>query len=513
MSVMLRDVIQNLHSCVVYGNPDVTVCGITHDSRKIRSGWVFVAIQGEKSDGHDFIELAVTNGAVAIVAQHAPFDSFSIESVPWITVSETRIVLGQLASAIYNEPTKEFSLVGITGTNGKTTLTYLLESIARVAGHVPAVVGTISYRWLDNEVSASNTTPESSDLHRMFREMCDCGVTDVFMEVSSHGLSMGRLNGCDFNVGVFTNLTQDHLDYHLDMEDYFQAKKLLFSQLLQKSRKENKTAIINSDDPYGARLLSELDALKKFSFGCSDSADFHPVNIEIRAEGISGAISTPNGLMEISSSLTGSFNLSNIMAAVAVSSATGFSTESIRQGIAQLKTVPGRLQRIASPKGHIFVDYAHTPNALTNVLDALRKSCSGRILTLVGCGGDRDRTKRPLMGEQAALASDFVIITSDNPRTEDPLEIIKQIEPGVKKAGFRLAQTNGVSNDLESGFYVVIPDRRQAISWIVSRLKRDDALLVAGKGHETYQEIKGVRYPFDDGEELRKALDAQSAGV
>ncbi len=508
MSVLLKDIIPSLGECVAHGNTDVMVTGVTHDSRKILPGWVFVAISGEKSDGNEFIGMAIQKGAGAIISEKEPSGAFAQVSAPWIRVNKARDIMGHVASAVYNRPTSEMALVGITGTNGKTTQTYLLESITRAAGLVPGVVGTISYRWLDNDISASNTTPESSDLQRMFREMRNSGVSNVFMEVSSHGLTMGRLNGCAFDICVFTNLTQDHLDYHRDMEDYYQAKKLLFSNLLKLSDKPEKTAIINFDDPYGQRLLSELEGLRVISFGSSSSCDFHPSRIEIRAEGISGSLKTPDGSLEIESSLTGSFNLSNIMAAVAVSRTLGIPDDAIRLGVSGLSVVPGRLQRVTSSKGYIFVDYAHTPDALANILDALRKSCSGRIITLVGCGGDRDRTKRPLMGEQAAYGSDFVVITSDNPRTEDPLSIIAQIEPGVKKAELKPANVEAQSERMESGEYCVIPDRREAINWVVRRLRDTDTLLVAGKGHETYQEINGVRYPFDDSEEIRKALDS-----
>lgn len=507
MSVMLNDVVRRLHKFSVHGKAEVQLLGITHDSRKVQPGWMFVAIAGEKADGHNFTGTAVDRGASAIVAERDPRPDFPLDSVAWIRVENSRDALGYLASAIYGDPTREMSLVGITGTNGKTTLTYLLESIAKCAARKPGVVGTISYRWEGVEISAPNTTPEASDLQKMFREMHNAGVSEVFMEVSSHGLRMGRLNGCDFDIGLFTNLTQDHLDYHLDMEDYYQAKKLLFSQLLTSSEKKNRVAIINADDPYGKRLLSEISGLDVFSFGSSGDCDFHPLDVRITARGISGSIATPRGALEIESCLTGAFNLSNIMAAVAVSTSLGLTPEMIKRGIALLRIVPGRLQRVDSPTGHIFVDYAHTPNALANVLDALRKSCSGRIITLVGCGGDRDRSKRPLMGEQAAIASDFVLITSDNPRSENPLDIIDQIEPGVKGCGLEFIEPDDeVSRALPSGKYTVISDRRKAIKWVVRRLSENDTLLVAGKGHETYQEIKGIRYPFDDGGELRKAL-------
>lgn len=507
MSVMLNDVVRRLRKFSIYGKSEVELLGITHDSRKIQPGWMFVAIPGDKADGHNFIATSVDRGAVAIVAEREPDRNFPLESNAWITVESSRDSLGYLASAIYGDPTREMSLIGITGTNGKTTLTYLLESIAKCAAHKTGVVGTISYRWEGVEISAPNTTPEASDLQKMFREMRNAGVSKAFMEVSSHGLRMGRLNGCDFDIGLFTNLTQDHLDYHLDMEDYYQAKKLLFSELLTASGKKNRVAIINADDPYGQRLLSEISGLDVFSFGSSGDCDFHPLDVRITTAGISGSIATPAGPIEIESCLTGAFNLSNIMAAVAVSSSIGITPDVINKGIARLRVVPGRLQRVVSPRGHVFVDYAHTPNALANVLDALRKSCSGRIITLVGCGGDRDRAKRPLMGEQAAMASDFVLITSDNPRSENPLDIIDQIEPGVKKCGLEFIRPDDdVPVALPSGKYTVIPDRGQAIKWVVRGLSENDTLLVAGKGHETYQEIKGVRYPFDDSEELRKAF-------
>ncbi len=508
MKICLKDMTGSLLNCVLYGNQEIEICGITHDSRKVKPGWAYVAIPGEKSDGHDFIRSAIVSGAVAIVAQKEPHTGFDPDSIGWIKVPSTRDILGLLSSEVYCRPTDEIALVGITGTNGKTTLTYILESISRSAERIPGVVGTISYRWPEHYISAPNTTPEASDLQRMFREMKDSRVSDVFMEVSSHGLKMGRLNGCNFDVGVFTNLTQDHLDFHRDMEDYYQAKKILFSSLLKASSKKNKAAVVNVDDPFGSRLFHETTGFKKFSFGSSSTCDFYPLDVEISADGISGSICVPEGDLKIESSLTGYFNLSNIMAAVAVSVCLGFSVDSIRRGIAELRVVPGRLQRIESRFGQIFVDYAHTPNALNNVLDALRKSMPGRLITVVGCGGDRDRTKRPLMGEQAALASDFVLITSDNPRTEDPMDIISQIEPGVKKCGLRMLSVNGDVGRIPSGQYAIIPDRRKAIEWIVRHLEETDTLLVAGKGHENYQEINGVRYPFDDGEELRKALES-----
>jgi UDP-N-acetylmuramoyl-L-alanyl-D-glutamate--2,6-diaminopimelate ligase len=406
-------------------------------------------------------------------------------------------------------------LVGITGTNGKTTLTFLLEAIANAAGFRPGVVGTISHRWAGTEHAASNTTPEASDLQEMFSEMAARGVSHVFMEVSSHGLDLGRLEGCDFDVAVFTNLTQDHLDYHGNLEDYYLAKRTLFNRLLPSSSNPGHCGVINVDDPYGRRLLSEIDSIPCTSFGTSSNADIHPLEIELTAAGISVTVKTGRGPVAICSRLTGPFNLSNILAAVAVSERLGIPSDAVRRGIETVHTVPGRLERVASERGTVFVDYAHTPNALKNVLDALHIIRTGRIITVMGCGGDRDKTKRPVMGREAAAGSDFVVVTSDNPRTEDPDAIIRQVEDGVREYGFVPFENYANGRPLTKGCYRVVPDRRDAIAWAVKRLDRGDILLVAGKGHETYQEINGIRHPFDDREvvreELRKLEDGSDA--
>ncbi len=499
----VKEIMAVFPEAALAGAPSTEVIGITHDSRKAGPGVIFVAMKGEVSDGHDYIYSALKAGASAIIAERPRFKDID---VPWIMVRDSRAALGPAAAAVYGLPTRQITLIGITGTNGKTTLTYLLESIIKANGGVPGVVGTVSYRWAGSEIAASHTTPEAGALQELFASMVKSGVTHALIEVSSHGLHRGRVDGCDFDLGVFTNLTQDHLDYHGTFEEYFQAKKILFDRFLPLSNKSRKAAVVNLDDPYGKRLSTEITNLPVISYGSSGKCDFHPDNIVISAEGIAGNIIVPGGAIAIRSRLTGHFNLSNILAAVAAATAIGIPGAAIRAGIEAVNLVPGRVERVESPKGSIFVDYAHTPNALKNVLEALAEIRTGRIITIMGCGGDRDRTKRPLMGMEAAAGSDFVVVTSDNPRSEDPLEIVTEIEKGIIEYGFVRFDQDSLE-DLRPRSYTLIPDRRQAIAWALKRLRNGDILLLAGKGHETYQEIKGIRYPFDDRQVVKEELE------
>ncbi len=496
----LQNIIAALGKPQVFGDSSVEISGVTHDSRKVSSGWLFVALRGELTDGHDFISQAIDAGAAAIMAEKAPDPRFG--NLPWIVVSDSRMALGHAAAAFNESPTEKLVLVGITGTNGKTTLTFLLESIMKAAGGFPGVVGTITHRWGDREEAAANTTPEASDLQVLFSRMVKDGVTHAFVEVSSHGLHRGRLEGCEFDLGVFTNLTQDHLDYHGSIEEYFLAKQILFNRLLPASAKERVSAVINMDDAYGRRLADEISGVPVIGYGMSEICDVRPLNVKVDTDGVSGTFQTPRGKLEINSKLAGSFNLMNILAAVAVCEKINVPIYAICNGIAAVEAVPGRLERVWSDDAIVFVDYAHTPIALKNVLEALQVMRRTRIVTVMGCGGDRDKTKRPIMGAEAAAGSDFVIITSDNPRSEDPLDIVRQVETGVLDSGFALFPNVLNGKPLQSGHYRVIPDRGEAIAWAVRHLSRDDILLVAGKGHETYQEIKGRRYPFDDKEVL-----------
>ena len=510
MSVQVKDILAVLDNPSLEGISSVPVIGVSHDSRKILPGWIFVAVPGDTSDGHDFIGKAVEAGATVVVAQRPRPKEY--ENVTWIKVSDTRHSVGPIAAVVCDEPTTKMALIGITGTNGKTTLTFLLEAIIEASGGRPGVIGTISYRWDGKERAASHTTPEASDLQFMFRQMAEAGVTHALIEASSHGLDLGRLDGCHFDVGVFTNLSQDHLDYHGNLEDYFLAKLILFNKLLSSSRKKSRTAVVNLDDPYGVRLAGEIRGVPIIGFGSSSECAVHPSEISLSSEGIQGIVRGSRGALSISSRLTGSFNLLNIMAAIAVAEELDIPSEAIQKGIETVDVVPGRLERIPCADASIFVDYAHTPDALKNVLEALRVIRSGRIITVMGCGGDRDKTKRPVMGMEAAAGSDLVVVTSDNPRTEKPLDIIAQVVDGVRNYGFEPCLPNPNGRRLPSGCYHVIPDRREAISWAVKHLEKSDILLVAGKGHETYQEINGIRYPFDDREVVKEEL-AKTAAV
>jgi UDP-N-acetylmuramoyl-L-alanyl-D-glutamate--2,6-diaminopimelate ligase len=509
VKVSLKDILAVLDNPVMQGDENVLVSGVTYDSRKVTPGGLFAAITGEASDGHKFIPKAIEAGAAAVLAERQP--SVGYTGFPWITVQDTKKALGAVAALMFSRPTEKLVLVGITGTNGKTTLTYLLESITKAAGGFPGVVGTVSYRWGDQELDAARTTPEASDLQAMFADMVEAGVTHAFIEVSSHGLHRGRLEGCQFNAGVFTNLTQDHLDYHGNVEDYYLAKRTLFSRLLPESSKNGAVAVINLDDPFGRRLANEIEALQVVTYGKSSEANVRPIDVALTASGISGSVITPEGELRVSSPLTGSFNLENILAAVAVANSLGIPSDAISNGIGAVAVVPGRLERVPSELGSIFVDYAHTPSALKNVLEALHTVRKGRIITVMGCGGDRDKTKRPLMGMEAAAGSDFVVVTSDNPRSEDPMLIIRQVEEGVLRQGFAPLPETSNCTPFQPSSYKVIADRREAISLAVGLLHEDDILLVAGKGHETYQEMNGHRYPFDDRQVIREELEKRAA--
>ncbi len=360
--VEIQNIIAALDKPQVFGDSSVEISGVTHDSRKVSSGWLFVALRGELTDGHDFISQAIDAGAAAIMAEKAPEPRFG--NLPWIVVSDTRMALGNAAAAFNGLPTEKLVLVGITGTNGKTTLTFLLESIMNAAGGFPGVVGTITHRWGVREEAAANTTPEASDLQVLFSRMVEDGVTHAFVEVSSHGLHRGRLEGCEFDLGVFTNLTQDHLDYHGSFEEYFLAKQILFNRLLPASAKKRVSAVVNMDDAYGRRLADEISGVPVIGYGVSEICDVRPLKVKVDTDGVSGIFQTPRGELELNSKLAGSFNLVNILAAVAVCEKLNVPTDAIRNGIAAVEAVPGRLERVWSDDAIVFVDYAHTPIAL-----------------------------------------------------------------------------------------------------------------------------------------------------
>lgn len=469
---------------------DIEARGVTHDSRQAKRGWVFVALRGLKADGLAFAPQAIASGAAAIVAERAP-DAPS-EAV-WVVVSNARQALAVLAAEFNGHPSRQMQVVGITGTNGKTTTSYLLAAIFEAAGTRCGVMGTVAYRIGDREVQATRTTPEAPDVQGLLRQMVNAGCGACVMEVSSHALALRRVDAMRFAAGVFTNLTRDHLDFHADMEDYFAAKRKLFEIL-----PADAPAVINIDDPRGSSLLETV--ARPVSYAINRTADVSPGPLSYSLEGLRFEVRTPQGTVHVRSRLVGRPNVYNILAAVGTAAALGVPLDAIERGLAELAGVPGRFE-LASGRGDditVIVDYAHTDDALRNLLETARPLAERRLITVFGCGGDRDRSKRPLMGMVAARLSDVVVITSDNPRSEDPARIIEEA-------------TRGAQPELRNGRteLLTIVDRKEAIVTAVRRAQPGDVVLIAGKGHEKYQEIGGRVLPFDDVAVAREALAAR----
>ena len=499
----LNELIEGLVMSQIFGSTSEEVFGIASHSNKVQPDFLFVAIRGLSSNGHDFVLQALQRGAGAIIAEKNP-DDLKTETT-WITVPDSRIALAQVAAKFFGDPSLKVPVVGITGTNGKTTTSYLLESILRAAKYNPGVIGTINYRFGDIVKQSLNTTPESLEIQKLLAHMVQEKVSHVVMEVSSHALDQNRVEGVNFSVGIFTNLTPEHLDYHGTMEHYAQSKAKLFSHFLEKSKIESgKCAVLNQDDsqtPY----LRTLITVPVILYGMGSGVDICIEEAQVSLEGINGILKTPRGNIEIRASLCGRFNLYNIMAAAGAAICLGIPLESIRAGIEAFSSVPGRMERAGEGRKYtILVDYAHTPDALEKVLLTLRELAPSRIITVFGCGGDRDRMKRPMMGMIAGRLSDLVIITSDNPRTEQPENIIAEIEEGVKKTG--LEKIAFYDSDYPKGYLTVL-DRFEAIKAALQMAKQGDIVLVAGKGHEDYQIVGEQRIPFDDRKRIEEALN------
>ncbi len=480
----LRELFETIDLKGFHGE-NVEVKGISHNSKDVSSGDLFVAVKGMRHDGHSFIDEAKRRGAVAFLVDHIVD---GLEGLNYGIVENTREVLGVVASRFYGNPSQSMTVIGITGTNGKTTTMYLLESILKASGKEVGVIGTIGAMYGDRVINTSHTTPDSIELQRILRGMVDHGVSYCVMEVSSHSISMKRLVGCSFKAGVYTNISQDHLDFHGDMDGYFDTKASFFTNLIE-GRHRRGFSVVNVDDPMGDRLLKRLKR-RVITYGISDGA-ITPQECTLSAEGIEGRLNTPQGELRFRSSLIGEFNLYNIMAAVATAIGLGIPLYEIGGGIEALKGVRGRMEIVHVDDGpDVVIDYAHTPSALEKVLDALRPLRRGKIITVFGCGGDRDRGKRPLMGRIATEASDMVVLTSDNPRSEDPLEIIKDIEKGIE----------------DGCEYIVEVDRREAIKKAIGLGRDGDIVLLAGKGHEDYQIIGDDVIHFSDMEEVQRLL-------
>ncbi len=490
----------------VNGNNDPVIRGITYDSRTVAQGSLFVALRGSAVDGHRYLEQAAALGAVAFLVEEAPQKATSI---PLIRVADTRRVLAYLANAFYGMPSRELTLIGVTGTNGKTSTTYLVESILKAAKQKAGIIGTIEIRYADQRQRTLNTTPESLDLQRTLRSMLDRKVQAVAMEVSSHGTQTGRVNGCVFQIAAITNLTQDHLDFHGTMQEYCASKRLLFSQHLAKTG----TAVINSDDPSAEAFLSaarETGAhILRVSRDAKSSAEIRLESACVALHGTQARIHTPIGVLDVTLPLIGDFNLENTLIAVGIGVALGISSSTIAQGIRECPQVPGRVEHVVlegSPAPTVLVDYAHTPDAIDKLLRTVRPLTSGKLITVFGCGGDRDRSKRPLMAEAVARWSDRAIVTNDNPRTEDPDKILADIVVGLGD----LARVEVDDFAKREKVYVTIPDRRSAIQLAITSAGPQDTVLLAGKGHEDYQILGHERLPFDDRREALRALRLRS---
>ncbi|MDA7926842.1 UDP-N-acetylmuramoyl-L-alanyl-D-glutamate--2,6-diaminopimelate ligase, partial [Verrucomicrobiales bacterium] len=486
------DAIASIHVKSVTGPLNIDVSGVFYDSRKVSTGGVFCALKGVGSDGHEFIESAIENGAVAIVSEKPYPAEFT---GTWLHVADARGAMGRIAANLEGNPSLEFPVIGITGTNGKTTTAFLVHYLLQSVLHRAGMIGTVRYATGDEFYDAPHTTPEAPDLHRLLREMRDADCRGVAMEVSSHGLAQKRVEGVSFNVGVFTNLSQDHLDYHSNMDEYFQAKALLFSQIENESAKKG-VSIVNSDDVYGDRLLKmPFEQQKMLSYGRSVSSDFLIGDIRSDLNGTQFSLKYKERSFLVKTPLIGEFNVYNTVAAIASANAVGLNLREVIAKMADAPQVPGRLEAVSDRQINyrVFVDYAHTPDALVNVLRSLRGLSPNRIITVFGCGGDRDMLKRPQMALAAEEGSDFCVLTSDNPRTEDPQQILDDAEKGFKESE-----------------YDVIENRRRAIAHAIDIAGERDIVLIAGKGHEAYQEVNGIRHAFDDRKEARKQINLRS---
>lgn len=484
----LRQLVQSVADARVVRAGDVAVTGVAYDSREVKPGDLFICVKGFVYDGHEFAAEAVNRGAAALlVERELPLD------VAQIVVDDARQAMGRVAAAFYGYPSRALRVVGVTGTNGKTTTAYLIRSLLERAGRPCGLIGTVVQSTGAGDRPAARTTPEAVDIQRLMKEMVDHGCRAVAMEVSSHGLVLKRTVGVQFDVAVFTNLSQDHFDFHRSFDDYLQAKRQLFAALAGEGvgLKAKKAAVINGDDPYAQSFL-EASPAPAITYGLSEERDLWATDVKVAADGVRYVARTKDEQALVRLRLTGRFNVYNSLAALAVGMAEGISLEEGAMGIAET-VVPGRFEPVdAGQDFAVIVDYAHTPDSLENVLRTARSLTKERVICVVGAGGDRDRTKRPIMGQIAAELSDYVVITSDNPRSEDPAAICREVAAGAQRVG--------------TTPFDVIVDRREGIRQAISVADTGDLVLITGKGHETYQEIMGEKLHFDDREEAKNAI-------
>ncbi|WP_413301460.1 UDP-N-acetylmuramoyl-L-alanyl-D-glutamate--2,6-diaminopimelate ligase [Bacillus sp. 1P10SD] len=484
----LQELLKSLHPIVPFKGDNPEITSIENDNRKVQKGSLFICIKGYTVDGHDFAESAVKNGAVAVLAEHP----LAID-VPVILVKDTTRSMAVLADAFYEQPSKKLHLIGITGTNGKTTTSHLIEKIFADAGKKTGIIGTMYTKIAEQILETKNTTPESLTLQKTFNQMVEAGVDSAIMEVSSHALDMGRVHGCDYDIAVFTNLSQDHLDYHKTMEEYQRAKSLLFAQLGNTfNHSKPKFAILNADDP-ASEMYKRSTAAHVITYGIDNQCDIQAQNIQMTPKGTTFNLVIDECSYPIQMHLIGKFSVYNVLASIASALVSGIELNKVIESIEGVKGVAGRFELVnAGQDFSVIVDYAHTPDSLENVLKTIQHFAKKRIFVIVGCGGDRDRTKRPLMAQIACRLATDPILTSDNPRSEDPIAILKEMEAGVQGEN-----------------YQVIPDRKEAIFTAVTHATTGDVILIAGKGHETYQIIGNVVHDFDDRLIAREAIEGR----
>jgi len=480
--MLLKDLTEGLKVSDIKGNIDIEVSGIAYDSRKVKSGYVFVCIDGKTTDGHEYVAQALDNGAVAFVVQK---DVAMPESITVVKTDDTRYALACMSDTYYGHPSRKFSLTGITGTKGKTTTTFMLKSVLEAAGRKTGLVGTLGSRIGERTLYTERTTPESYDLQSLFAEMVEENVENVVMEVSSQGLALHRVSCCNYEIGVFTNLTKDHIGAkeHSSMEDYFKAKSKLFKMC--------KKGLVNIDSEYAPRLIKEAEC-DVLTFGIEKDADIKAEDIKKHPQSVEFKVTSPWYSGEIIINIPGKFSVYNALSAIGVCGLLNIPFEAVKSGLEKVQ-VPGRAELVNTGRDFsIMIDYAHTPDSLENILQTVRDYAPGRVVCMFGCGGDRDMTKRPMMGEIAGRIADFTIITSDNPRTEEPSAIVKEIEEGIART---------------SGKYISIVDRHEAISYAIHNAEKGDVIVLAGKGHETYQTFKDKTLHFDEREVVREILD------
>jgi len=498
--VILQELLDPFDVVKTSGDLQSEVVSITEDSRAVRPGSVFVAIQGIQQDGHNFVNQAIAQGATAVVVEEGCFQSALAEASPAVSalihVNNSRKALGLMASQLYGNPSRHLKMVGVTGTNGKTTVTHLAKSLLEAQGLQVGLLGTVGYVYGKEHRVASHTTPAPVQLQEMLSEMMRAGTDVGVLEVSSHALALDRVAGCEFDIVVFTNLTQDHLDFHQTMGDYFQSKLHLFTDYVAGGKKSgSKRALVNADDPWASLILQQCP-IPVWTFGIHAKADIQAEAIQLGMNGTQFVVTSPLGRMTITSQLVGEHNVSNLLAAIGIGLEMGMTPVRIEQALDSVANVPGRFERIQEGQDFtVVVDYAHTDDALQRLLDAAQTVKQGRIITVFGCGGDRDRGKRSKMGQVAVRNSDLVMVTSDNPRTEDPQAILSDIEKGIEAIPPE-----------ERCLYQTISDRAEAIQSAIETATSGDLVLIAGKGHEDYQILGTQKVHFDDREEARKAI-------